>query len=472
MEIIAFILYLILVLVIGLVAYTRTKFLKDYILGGRKIGSVVAALSANASDMSGWLLLGLPGLAYLEGTQAFWIAIGIFLGTYLNWQFIATPLRIHSEQMGDALTIPEYLANIVDDKQHVIRMTSAIFIIIFFTIYTSAGLVAAGKLFSTVFHISYHTALFFGILSILIYTALGGFLAVTWTDAVQATLMLFALATVPIFVLGDYHFNWSSLSAIVHSKNAAAFNMFNNADGTSISVLQIVSLIAWGLGYFGQPHILSRFMAIQSHKKIGRAKLVSLSWLVVTLVAAVMIGILGIAALEQPLTGNDSELVFLKLIRQRFHPVLAGFFLSAVLSAIMSTADSQILIVSSSLVEDLYKVLKKRASQVELLLVGRIGVVVVALIALLLSFHSNSKIIDLVAYAWAGFGAAFGPLIIVSLYQSKRLTRWGALAGIVVGGVTVIVWKQLSGGLFDLYEIVPGFIFSYVAIVLLGRIAK
>ncbi len=466
-----FVIYLIIMMAIGMLFYYRTKNLSDYVLGGRGLNKFVASLSAQASDMSGWLLLGLPGYAYVAGLEASWIAIGLAVGTYANWKVIAKRLRVYTYLSGDSLTLPDYFSNRFRDTSNILRIISAVFILVFFLFYTSSGFVAGGKLFSAIFDISYFYALTIGFLVIVTYTFLGGFMAVCWTDFFQGMMMLIAIIIVPlaaIFSLGGTGETISLLKAINPHLLTVTFDM----DGNRLSVIAVVSLLAWGLGYFGQPHILARFMAIRSYKDIPQARAVAMAWVVVSLALAVVVGLVGIVYLDAPLMGADSEKVFMNMVNQLFHPVLAGFFLAAILAAIMSTADSQLLVTASSLTEDFYKVLvRTSASERELVWVSRFAVLGVASIAYLLATDENSSVLSLVSYAWAGFGATFGPTICLSLFWNK-MTKNGALAGILAGGIIVIIWKQLSGGIFDLYEIVPGFIVSMLAIVLVSWIEK
>jgi len=461
---VTFILYLVAMLAIGWYFYSRTRNLSDYILGGRGLNRWVAAMSAQASDMSGWLLLGLPGFAYLAGLEALWIAIGLAVGTYLNWKFVARRLRDYTEASGDSLTLPDYFESRFRDRTKVLRIVSAVFILIFFMIYTSSGFVAGAKLFETVFGFSYDGALVIGVLVIISYTFLGGFMAVSWTDLVQGSLMFVAILAVPIMGLSLS----GGLGGTLRTARAIdpdLLDMFTALDGRALGLIAIVSSLAWGLGYFGQPHILARFMAIKDPKQIGDARRIAMVWVVISLFMAVAVGIIGRAGLDVQLAGADSEKIFMLLIDAVFHPLVAGVMLSAILAAVMSTADSQLLVSSSALTEDLYKVLLRRdASQRELVWVSRLAVIAVALVAFLIALDPDSSVLALVAYAWGGFGATFGPIILLSLFW-RRMTRAGALAGIVAGGVTVIVWKNLGGGLFELYEIVPGFVLSVTAIV-------
>jgi len=463
--VVTFIVYVGLMMFIGYLAYRRTENLSDYILGGRRLGSWVTALSACASDMSAWLLLGLPGYAYAAGLEAGWIALGLLVGTYLNWRLVAARLRHYSFIAGNSQTLPEFFEQRFHDKTRLLRVVSALFILLFFLFYTSSGLVAGGKLFNAVFDLSYHWAVTVGALVIVAYTFFGGFLAVSWTDLLQGLLMALALLIVPVIAmsrLGGWDATFTSVSEI----NPALLDALTNVKGEPLGFIATLSLMAWGLGYFGQPHILARFKAIRSVAEIPAARRIAVSWVTITLISAVLVGMVGIGYLEEPLQGPDTEKVFILLVEALFHPLIAGLCLAAILAAIMSTADSQLLVSAAAFTSDFYKALFKRsAGEQELIWTGRIAVLFIAIIALVLAWNPERKVLDLVAYAWAGFGAAFGPTVILSLYW-RRMNRHGALAGIIVGGLTVVIWKQLSGGLFDLYEIVPGFILSMLSIVL------
>jgi sodium/proline symporter len=456
--------YLIVMLAAGVLAYKHTGNLADYLLGGRRLGSLTTALSAEASDMSGWLLLGLPGFAYLAGIEAGWMALGLLAGTYVNWRWLAPRLRRHPAACGDSLTLSDYLEARFEDRSRVLRVLVACTILFFFLIYTSSGLVAGGKLFNSVFGLPYVGAVTVGAVVIVMYTLLGGFLAVCWTDAIQGLLMLAALVAVPLVAL--VHVGGVERAVkVIASTNAHLLNPLHAADGRSISWIAVVSLLGWGLGYFGQPHILARFMAIRTANEIRRARWTAMVWVTTTLAGALLVGLVGIAAHRSALAAADSEKIFILLVDTLLHPVPAGVCLAAILAAIMSTADSQLLVSSSALAEDLYRpFIRPRAGQRELVWVGRAAVIVIAAGAFMLALDPQSKVLELVAYAWAGFGAAFGPTLMLSLCW-KRMTRNGALAGILVGALTVPIWRQLSGGLFDLYELVPGFLFSAVAIV-------
>lgn len=462
-----FIAYLIIVMVIGYIAWRRTKSLSDYILGGRSLSSGVTALSAQASDMSGWLLLGLPGFAYLSGFESGWLMLGLIVGTYLNWKLVAARLRTATELYGDSLTLPDYFERRFEDQSGLLRIVSAAFILIFFIFYTSAGLVAGGKLFETVFGWPYEIAVVIGTVAVVIYTFVGGFLAVSWTDFFQGLLMFAALMIVCILGL-DAVGGFSGLSVSIAEQNIHLYIPFTNVDGVPLGFIAVASSLGWGLGYAGQPHVLARFMAIKSADYIPRARHIAMLWVTIALLAGTLIGLMGIVLIDEPLVGSDSEKVFMVLTQILLHPVIAGICLAGILAAVMSTADSQLLVASSAVSEDFYKgVLKpEKVTPEQLLQIGRMAVVAIAVVSLVLAFDEDSKVLDLVAYAWAGFGAAFGPTIVMSLYW-PRTNRHGALAGILVGGLTVIVWKQLSGGpggIFDLYEIVPGVLFSFIAL--------
>ncbi|AKS40481.1 sodium/proline symporter PutP [Wenzhouxiangella marina] len=454
-------LYFVVLLGLGIIAWQRTGDLSDYILGGRRLGSGVTALSAGASDMSGWLLLGLPGAAYLSGLEAGWIAVGLLIGTWANWRVVATRLRVATEKLDDSLTLPDYFQRRFADRSGILRILPGLFIFLFFSLYVSAGLVAGGRLFETVFELPYLWAVAAGGAAIILYTFLGGYLAVSWTDALQALLMLFALVAVPLMVFGSAD---PGLFEAVRTANPELLNPFTDAQGNPLSFLAVLSLLAWGLGYFGQPHILARFMGIRAAGELTRARRIAVSWVTICLIAAILVGMAGIGGLPGTLDGPDAEKVFMRLVEVLFHPFVAGICLAAILAAVMSTADSQLLVASSAVAEDFYKgLIKPQASQAELVWVGRGSVVAIALVALWLAADPDRTVLSMVSYAWAGLGAAFGPVIVVSLLWSG-MSRIGAIAGMLVGGLTVVVWGQLSGGLFDVYEILPAVLFALAAI--------
>lgn len=468
-TLITFVIYIAATVLIGLFAYRATHNLSDYILGGRRLGSVVTALSAGASDMSGWLLMGLPGAVYMSGLSEGWIAIGLIVGAYLNWLLVAGRLRVQTEHNGDALTLPDYFSGRFEDTSGLLRILSAVVILIFFTIYCASGIVAGARLFESTFGMSYQTALWAGAAATIAYTFVGGFLAVSWTDTVQATLMIFALILTPIIVVlatGGVDTTFLAIAA----QDPANFDMLR---GTTF--IGIISLLGWGLGYCGQPHILARFMAADSVRSIVKARRIALTWMIFCLGGAVAVGFFGIAYFaENPAVAGavneNPERVFIELAKLLFNPWVAGVLLSAILAAVMSTLSCQLLVCSSALTEDFYKsFLRKNASQRELVWVGRMMVLLVALVAIWLASNPDNRVLGLASYAWAGFGAAFGPVVLISVLW-KGMTRNGALAGILVGALTVIIWKQFN--LFGLYEIIPGFIFASAAVLLVSRLGQ
>ncbi|PHM48266.1 sodium/proline symporter PutP [Xenorhabdus miraniensis] len=466
---ITFTIYIAGMLLIGFMAYRSTKNFDDYILGGRRLGSVVTALSAGASDMSGWLLMGLPGAIFFSGISESWIALGLLLGAYLNWRWIAGRLRVHTEVSNNALTLPDYFTHRFEDKSRILRIISALVILIFFTIYCASGVVAGGLLFENTFGISYEKAIWLGALATIAYTFLGGFLAVSWTDTVQATLMIFALILVPVLVLFKVGGVGSAIN-IIEAKNPAYLDMFKN-----LNIIAIASLLGWGLGYFGQPHILARFMAADSHQTIHKARRISMTWMLLCLAGTVAVGFFGISYFEiypeqaGPVLQNR-ERIFMELGVLLFNPWITGVLLSAVLAAVMSSLSCQLLVCSSALTEDLYKAfIRTKASQKELVWIGRMMVLLVAIIAIVIATNPNNKVLALVSNAWAGFGAAFGPVVLISVLW-KRMTRNGALAGMLVGAITVLVWMEFRW--FSLYEIIPGFIFASIAIVVVSLLGK
>ncbi|GGB50811.1 sodium:proline symporter [Oceanisphaera marina] len=463
-----FLVYLIGMMAIGYYAYKRTANSADYFLGGRSLGPWPAAISAGASDMSGWLLLGLPGFAYAAGLQSLWLAGGLLLGTWANWLFCAKRLRTYTLEVNDAITIPEYLSRRFEDNSKLLQIISALVILLFFLFYTSSGLVAGGKLFETVFGLDYQIAVILGTLCIVSYTMFGGFLAVSWTDLVQGLMMAAALLIVPIAAMQG---GFGQLESDLNNLNPELLSLWHDMDGEPLSVIAIVSLAAWGLGYFGQPHILARFNATRSNKDITTARRIAVTWSFLSMAGAVMVGLVGLLYVQNNLGGElaDAETIFMVLVNAVFHPVIAGILLAAILAAIMSTADSQLLVSSSALAEDFYKQMFPNTSARSLVNIGRFAVVALSLVALMLAMNPDSTVLGLVSYAWAGFGAAFGPTLLLSLYW-RNMNRNGALAGVLVGGITVVVWKQLTGGIFDLYEIVPGFLFATLAIVVLSKL--
>ncbi|MDP0589188.1 MAG: sodium/proline symporter PutP [Candidatus Endonucleobacter bathymodioli] len=467
-----FLIYFLAMLGIGYAAWMKTKTSADYFLGGRSLGPWSTAISAGASDMSGWLLLGLPGYAFISGFEVFWLAAGLLVGSWLNWLIVAKRLRLYSAIASDSLTLPEFLANRFNEKKGFIQPISAAFILMFFLFYTSSGLVAGGKLFESVFNIDYHLALMIGTFSVISYTLFGGFLAVCWTDLAQGLLMSVALLTVPLMafhITGGADFVFQEIRAF----NPELLDMFTSKTGQPLSVIAVISLLGWGLGYCGQPHILARFKAIRSSHQLVFARRIACTWTAIGIMGSVLVGFAGIAYTRKlGISLDDPEEIFILMVNTLFHPIIAGVLLAAILAAIMSTADSQLLVCSTAFAEDFYKdIFKKKADQNEILFVGRCSVVIIAIIATILAWNPESSVLKLVSYAWAGFGAAFGPVLILSLYW-RRITAQGALAGIIVGGLTVVVWSQLDGGIFDLYEIVPGILLSAIMIVIGSYLSK
>ena len=463
-KIAAFVLYLGFMVVIGLRYMSKNNSALDFFLGGRKTGPWMTALSAEASDMSGWLLMGLPGLAYLGGMkEAFWTAAGLVVGTYLNWLIVAKPLRKCTIAFGDSITIPEFLTNRFKDKSHVLAAISVVFIVLFFTIYTASGFVACAKLFNSVFGLPYYAGLTIGLVVILSYTILGGYLAVCATDFIQGTLMFIALiitTSVMIAVLGGPAQAFEKVNNFAARAMAGDFGDIMKEKfiaNQSYSAVSTISAAAWGLGYFGMPHILVRFMGIRSNTEIKLSRRIATVWVITAFVGAVVVGSTGTAYLSGVLAPEMAETVFSASMQQMYPSFVAGLFLCAILAAAMSTADSQLLVASSAFSRDVYKgLLKKDAKEKEVLNVSRITVFIIAAVAFIIALNPKSSIFSLVSYAWAGFGAAFGPVILLALFW-RGMTRNGALAGLIAGGVTVIIWHNLKGGIFNIYEILPGF---------------
>jgi len=427
------------------------------------MGSWVTALSAQASDMSGWLLMGLPGAIYLGGMGKTWIATGLFIGTVLNWKLVSARLRLYTEKT-NAITLPCFFEARFKDPTGLLRIVSAIIILIFFAIYASSGLVATGLLFESTFNVKYHVAVIIGGFVIIAYTFLGGFLAVCWTDLLQGALMVFAIVIVPVLT---YHTvgGVEAISKAMASKDISS-SLMPQGQNLSVCILMIISSMAWGLGYFGQPHILVRFMSIKSIEKIRKSMTIAIIWVFLSLSGAVIVGFIGIAMFEN-LSGGEEEKVFIYMIRDLFNPWFGGILLAAIFSAIMSTIDSQLLVSSSALSEDFYcKAIRKEASEREIVLVGRGCVVIISIIALIMALDRDNTILGIVSYAWGGFGAAFGPLVLFALF-SRKTTWQSALAGMVTGTVVLVLWKRI--GLSDtMYEIVPGFIANCLTIFLVN----
>lgn len=471
LSIITLFLYFAGMLAIGFYAFSQsTQDVQGYMLGSRDLGPSVTALSAGASDMSGWLMMGLPGAVFLSGIGSSWIAVGLFFGAWLNYLIVAPRLRVFTELAGNSITVPDFFEHRFNDKTHVLRLLSAIVIILFFTVYTSSGMAAGGKLFETSFNTSYYLGLYITASVVIIYTLFGGFLAVSLTDFVQGIIIFIALVLVPVIALIEIG-GPANMQAILSTVEFKPSGMFSG-----ITFLGICSALAWGLGYFGQPHIIVRFMAIHSVKEMPTARRIGMSWMLVSMLGAIATGVTGLAYMTaKGQTLHDPETIFIELSHLLFHPLVTGFLLAAILAAIMSTISSQLLVTSSSLAEDIYKVfLNREASEKQQVLVGRISVLGIALLAILLAHNRNSSILDIVANAWAGFGAAFGPVVILSLYW-KKMTATGAIAGILTGAFTVLVWiyLPLGGGATPgdyLYEIIPGFFLASLAIIVVSKL--
>ncbi len=462
--------YFILMIAIGVYAYFKQQNdVEGYMLGGRQLSPAVAALSAGASDMSGWLILGLPGYMYASGIVSLWIAGGLTLGAFVNYLLVAPRLRVFTEIADNALTLPDYFSNRFNDTSHLLRIMSAVVIIVFFTVYTAASLVGGGKLFESSLGMSYDLGIWLTAGVVVAYTLFGGFLAVSLTDFVQGVIMLVAMLLVPIVAFSEI----GGLSAGIEVARSVNPELFNIMSG--VTVMGAISLAAWGLGYFGQPHIIVRFMAIRSVKDVPTARNIGMSWMIVSLIGALMVGLSGVAYIHNHnMELADPETIFLVFSQLLFHPLISGFLLAAILAAIMSTISSQLLVASSSLTRDIYKLfLDKDASEARQVLVGRICVVAVALLAIFIAGNKDSSVLKLVSHAWAGFGAAFGPLVLLSLMW-KRMNRNGALAGMIVGALTVIIWVyggfEINGQPANdaIYSIMPGFLLSAITTVVVS----
>lgn len=464
---VAIVAYLVAMLGIGYAAYRRTDDLDDYMLGGRRLSPGVAALSAGASDMSGWLLMGLPGAIYVSGLVESWIAIGLTIGAWLNWKFVAPRLRAYTETARNSITIPSFFENRLHDTSRLLRVASGAIILVFFTFYVSSGMVAGGTFFEGSFGLDYTTGIWVVGGVTLAYTLFGGFLGATWTDVAQGILMLLALVAVPLVTFVEMG-GWGPVrEGLLAAETSGAATHLSFLAGASVT--GIISAAAWGLGYFGQPHIIVRFMAIRSPRDTVAGRRIGIGWMVVTALGAVLTGLIGAAYVtSRGETLDNPETVFLYLSQVLFHPLIAGLVLAAVLAAIMSTISSQLVVSSSALVEDLVKISGRAMSARTEVLLGRAGVLLVAVVAGVIAFDRTDTILDLVGFAWAGFGAAFGPIVILSLYW-RRLTAWGALAGMVVGAVVVVVWGR-SPLADTLYELVPGFLLAGLAAVVVSLV--
>lgn len=475
-ELIAITIYMLLMILIGWYGYRKsTSNSEEFLIGGRKMGPVVTALSAGASDMSGWLLMGLPGAMYMFGLSGAWLAIGLTAGAFLNYVVVAPRLRVYTEVAKNAITLPVFFENRFHDKSQLLKLISSVLILIFFTLYTSAGMVAGGRLFESAFGVDYNIGLWVTSLVVVFYTFFGGFMAVSLTDVVQGTIMVIALLLVPTVIV----FMMEGVGETIDTIRTKDTNYLDLWRGTT--TISIVSLLAWGLGYFGQPHILVRFMAIDKVKDLKKARRVGMTWMILTVLGALLVGFFGIAYLQRfdvdtmrRFDGSRelAETIFIFMSRALFHPLIGGFLLSAILAAVMSTISSQLLVTSSSMTEDIYKTFfNKHATAKNMLIMSRVSVLVVAVIAFVLALNPQESILGLVGNAWAGFGAAFGPLIILSLLW-KRITAAGGLAGMLVGAVTVLLWVYLPHDYKEVYEMIPAFALSFLTTVIVSLLTK
>ena len=473
----AFVIYFAVMIAVGFIYKNKNKSTGDYLLGGRKLNHFVSAMSAEASDMSGWLLLGLPGVAYLTGmSSAGWTAIGLAIGTYLNWKLVAKRLRIFTHKAKDSITIPEFFKNRFADKKAVTSAVASVFIIVFFVVYTASQFAAGGKLFHTIFGVDYTAAMLIGAAIVIIYTFVGGFKAICVIDTIQACLMFFALLLIPIVAIIMATSGDASVVETFDPRMLSPVYEFNPATQTFefISVFTIVSGLSWAFGYFGQPHILPRFMAIEKPEAIPKARRIAMVWVIISMASALFIGIAGQIFFSTPL--SDSETVFLVMTYGTLGavPFIAGIVYSGILGAIMCTASSQMLTAASSVSQDLYKnIIRKKASDKEVLFVSKLAVLLVAAAAFTLALDPNSSVFGIVSFAWAGFGSAFGTVIVTSLFW-KRLNWKGALAGIIGGSVTAFLWFFIAKGIFNspIYEMIPGVIVSFLCIFIVTKLTS
>ncbi len=455
-------------LLIGYLAYRRTSGHEGYMLAGRGLPPWVAALSAGASDMSGWLIMGLPGAIYVAGLIEAWIAIGLTLGAYLNWLVVAPRLRAYTEVSQNSITLPSFFENRTRDKTRSLRIVSSVIILVFFTLYVSSGMVAGGVFFQSAFDGEYIWGMVLVTVVTLGYTLFGGFLGASLTDVVQGLMMVIALIIVPVAAVVSVGGVGEAMS-LVRELGPNHFDLFGGTGLSSVTIIGVLSGLAWGLGYFGQPHIVVRFMALRKPSEAKSARRIGVTWQIISLAGAVFSGFVGIAYVSQNnIDLGNPETIVLLMSQALLHPLVAGLVLAAVLAAIMSTFSSQLIVCSSALVEDIFKVIKKTPpAEKTLVLLGRACVLAVAIVAALLAISPNDSILGLVSFAWAGFGAAFGPLVILSLYW-RKLTNWGALSAMIVGTITVFAWGAASGGVFDLYELLPGFVFALITAIIVS----
>ena len=467
-QAISMIIYFVAMIVIGLWAYQRTDDMDDYMLAGRNLGPLSTALSAGASDMSGWLLMGLPGAFYLSGMSAMWLPIGLTVGAWLNWKYTAPRLRTYTEVADNSLTIPTFLSARLHDGSRLIQIGAGVIILVFFTFYVSSGMVAGGRFFEASFGVDYRLGMVLVAGITVLYTLVGGFLAVAYTDVVQGLMMVTALVAVPVAGLLGLG-GPDPLISTINELDPGTWALW----GASTSLMSIVSAAAWGLGYFGQPHIIVRFMALETPQQAKAGRRIGIGWMALACLGAAATALVGIATYRRD-TGRlpDPETVFISLGQLLFHPFVAGFMLAAILAAIMSTISSQLLVSSSALVEDLYHAFnRKELGEKSSVLLGRVAVMIVSVVAALMAWQADDSILKLVSFAWAGFGASFGPVVLLALYW-RRLTRWGALAGMTTGAVVAAVWANLSGGIFDLYELLPGFVANLIVTIVVSLVTE
>lgn len=478
--------YFIILLGIGFYAYKQsTSSLDEYTLGGRNLGPWVTALSAGASDMSGWMLMGLPGDVYSVGLSSVWIGIGLTLGAYVNYFVVAPRLRVYSEVSNNSITIPDFFENRYKDNKHILKIVAGLVIVVFFAVYTASGMVSGGKLFQNAFEMPYHWGLFVTAFIVVFYTFIGGYLAVSLTDFFQGTIMFIAVILIPIVAWQNLTGN--EIEPFVRIQELGALNDIDYLSLISgVSFITIISNFAWFFGYFGQPHIIVRFMSIKSHKNVPAARRIGMTWMTVGLLGVSLTGLLGVAFIDATQNEiSDPETILILMSQVLFNPFVGGFFLAAILAAIMSTISSQLLVTSSSLIQDFYRMIRARMIKEEtktdaeldklFVMASRIAVIVVAIVAIIIAWDENSVILDIVANAWAGFGAAFGPLVVLSLHW-KGMTRNGAVAAILGGAATVILWIAF-GGFTTLpfmpdeyiYEMIPGIIVSTLAAVIVSK---
>ena len=478
-------LYLLGMIVIGIKSSKKSENVGDFYLGGRKLGPLMTAMSAEASDMSSYLLMGLPGLAYLSGVaNVGWTIVGLVLGTYLNWLIVAKRLRLYSEKTG-AITVPAFFSKRYGDEKNILMMISAVWIVVFFIPYTASGFAASGKLFHSLFGVDYHVAMVVSAIVILLYTTLGGFLAASMTDLIQSIVMSIALVIILVFGL---QIAGGSLSVYENAKNLPGFLSLINAHdpvtnkSVPLSIIEVISTMAWGLGYFGMPHILLRFMAIEDEKKLVLSRRIASIWALISMVVSVMIGIIGLGISKKGrlpfLSGSETETIIIELSKMLskygvLAAIIAGIVLSGILASTMSTADSQLLAASSSISSDIFKdFFHINMSEKKMMVVSRATIVLISILGVIIAWNPNSSVFGIVSFAWAGLGAAFGPVMLLALFW-KRSNKYGALAGLISGGASIFIWKFMvrpMGGVFDIYELLPAFVIALVFEVIISLV--